>query len=51
MEELTPRKIVEYLDHYIIGQKDAKRAVAVALRNRWRAGQLSPELAKEISEK
>ena len=34
MEELTPRKIVEYLDHYIIGQKDAKRAVAVALRNR-----------------
>lgn len=49
MEELTPRKIVEYLDHYIIGQKDAKRAVAVALRNRWRAGQLSPELAKEIS--
>lgn len=51
MEELTPRKIVEYLDHYIIGQKDAKRAVAVALRNRWRAGQLSPELAKEISPK
>lgn len=51
MEELTPRKIVEYLDHYIIGQKDAKRAVAVALRNRWRAGQLSPELAREISPK
>ena len=51
MEELTPRKIVEYLDHYIVGQKDAKRAVAVALRNRWRAGQLSPELAKEISPK
>lgn len=51
MEELTPRKIVEYLDHYIIEQKDAKRAVAVALRNRWRAGQLSPELAKEISPK
>lgn len=51
MEELTPRKIVEYLDHYIIGQKDAKRAVAVALRNRWRAGQLSRELAKEISPK
>lgn len=51
MEELTPRKIVEYLDHYIIGQKVAKRAVAVALRNRWRAGQLSPELAKEISPK
>lgn len=51
MEELTPRKIVEYLDHYIIGQKDAKRAVAVALRNRWRAGQLSPDISREISPK
>lgn len=51
MEELTPRKIVEYLDHYIVGQKAAKKSVAVALRNRWRAGQLSPELAKEISPK
>ena len=51
MEELTPRKIVEYLDHYIIGQKDAKRAVAVALRNRWRAGQLPHDISKEISPK
>lgn len=51
MEELTPRKIVEYLDQYIVGQRDAKKSVAVALRNRWRAGQLSPELAKEISPK
>lgn len=51
MEELTPRKIVEYLDHYIIGQKDAKRAVAVALRNRWRAGQLPPDIFREISPK
>lgn len=51
MEELTPRKIVEYLDHYIIGQKDAKRAVAVALRNRWRAGQLPPDISSEISPK
>lgn len=51
MEELTPRKIVEYLDHYIVGQQAAKKSVAVALRNRWRAGQLSPELAKEISPK
>lgn len=51
MEELTPRKIVEYLDHYIIGQKDAKRAVAVALRNRWRAGQLPPDMSREISPK
>ncbi|WP_288803047.1 ATP-dependent protease ATPase subunit HslU [uncultured Dialister sp.] len=51
MEELTPRKIVEYLDHYIVGQKDAKRAVAVALRNRWRAGQLPPDISREISPK
>lgn len=51
MEELTPRKIVEYLDHYIIGQKDAKRAVAVALRNRWRAGQLPTDISREISPK
>lgn len=51
MEALTPRKIVEYLDQYIVGQRDAKKSVAVALRNRWRAGQLSPELAKEISPK
>lgn len=51
MEELTPRKIVEYLDHYIIGQKDAKRAVAVALRNRWRAGQLPPDISREINPK
>ena len=37
MDALTPRKIVEYLDHYIVGQRDAKKSVAVALRNRWRA--------------
>ena len=35
-EELTPTKIVEELDKYIVGQKNAKKAVAVALRNRWR---------------
>ena len=46
---LTPRKIVEYLDQYIIGQSDAKRSVAVALRNRWRASRLTPEMAKEVS--
>ena len=51
MDALTPRKIVEYLAHYIVGQRDAKKSVAVALRNRWRAGQLSPDLAKEISPK
>lgn len=45
---LTPREIVSELDRYIIGQKDAKRAVAIALRNRWRRMQLSPELQEEI---
>ena len=48
---LTQRKIVEYLDQYIIGQTDAKRSVAVALRNRWRASCLTPEMAKEVSPK
>ena len=42
MENLTPRKIVEELDKYIIGQNKAKKAVAIALRNRWRRLQLSP---------
>jgi ATP-dependent HslUV protease ATP-binding subunit HslU len=50
-QELTPRRIVEYLDQYIVGQKDAKRSVAVALRNRWRSSRLDPEIAKEISPK
>ncbi|MBM4055787.1 MAG: ATP-dependent protease ATPase subunit HslU [Planctomycetes bacterium] len=48
MEELTPRKIVEELDKYIIGQKSAKRSVAIAIRNRWRRYQLSEELREEI---
>jgi len=47
-EELTPRKIVEELDHYIIGQRDAKRAVAVALRNRYRRSQLPDDLRDEV---
>ncbi|OIK13950.1 HslU--HslV peptidase ATPase subunit [Bacillus sp. MUM 116] len=45
---LTPRQIVERLDQYIIGQKDAKKAVAVALRNRYRRGLLSEKLRDEI---
>ncbi len=45
---LTPRQIVEELDRYVIGQKDAKRMVAIALRSRWRRQQLSPELREEI---
>ena len=48
MTSLTPREIVAELDRFIIGQKDAKRAVAVALRNRWRRKQLSPELMEEV---
>lgn len=48
MTELTPREIVSELDRFIIGQKDAKRAVAVALRNRWRHQQLDEELREEI---
>ena len=44
----TPREIVSELDRYIVGQNDAKRAVAVALRNRWRRQQLSPELREEV---
>src|SRR4030043_45664 len=48
MDDLTPRKIVEQLDKYIIGQHNAKRAVAIALRNRWRRQRLSPELKDEV---
>jgi ATP-dependent HslUV protease ATP-binding subunit HslU len=49
--ELTPRQIVQELDRYIVGQDAAKRAVAVAIRNRWRRQQLPPELRKDISPK
>ncbi len=42
LNSLTPRQIVEELNRYVIGQKDAKRMVAIALRNRWRRQQLSP---------
>jgi ATP-dependent HslUV protease ATP-binding subunit HslU len=48
MSELTPREIVSELDRYIIGQKDAKRAVAVALRNRWRRKQLPDAIRDEV---
>ena len=44
----TPREIVSELDRYIVGQADAKRAVAIALRNRWRRQQLPPELREEV---
>ena len=51
MKSFTPREIVSELDKYIIGQKQAKRAVAIALRNRWRRQQVRPELRDEISPK
>ena len=51
MRDLTPRQIVEELDRHIVGQADAKRAVAIAVRNRWRRHQLSPEMRKEVTPK
>ena len=51
MSELTPREIVNELDRYIIGQHGAKRAVAVALRSRWRRMQLEPAMRNEITPK
>ncbi len=48
MTDMTPREIVSELDRFIIGQSDAKRAVAVALRNRWRRKQLSDDLRDEV---
>ncbi len=51
MSEMTPREIVHELDRHIIGQQDAKRAVAIALRNRWRRMQLEPALRQEVTPK
>ena len=51
MTALTPREIVSELDRYIVGQKDAKRAVAIALRNRWRRQQLDEALREEVQPK
>ena len=48
---MTPREIVQELDRHIVGQHDAKRAVAIALRNRWRRMQLAPELRDEVMPK
>ena len=48
MTDLTPREIVSELDRFIIGQKEAKRAVAVALRNRWRRKQLADDIRDEV---
>jgi ATP-dependent HslUV protease ATP-binding subunit HslU len=49
--DLTPRQIVQELDRYIVGQDAAKRAVAIAIRNRWRRQQLPPDLRKDVTPK
>ncbi|MEP6941263.1 MAG: AAA family ATPase, partial [Rudaea sp.] len=51
MSDLTPREIVNELDRFIIGQNAAKRAVAIALRNRWRRMQLDPSMRNEVTPK
>ena len=51
MSDMTPREIVHELDNHIIGQSDAKRSVAIALRNRWRRMQLNEELRNEVTPK
>ena len=51
VEDLTPREIVAALDRHVVGQKDAKRAVAIAMRNRWRRQQVDPETAEDIAPK
>ncbi|HAI10453.1 MAG TPA: HslU--HslV peptidase ATPase subunit, partial [Phycisphaerales bacterium] len=48
MQDMTPKEIVVELDKYIIGQNGAKRAVAVAIRNRWRRRKLEEEVAREV---
>ena len=50
-KNLTPKETVSYLDHYVIGQTEAKKTIAVALRNRWRRMQLAPEMQKEVMPK
>ena len=51
MSNFSPREIVSELDRYIVGQKDAKRAVAIALRNRWRRQQLTGQMREEVMPK
>src|ERR1700722_3823209 len=51
MKNLTPKEIVHELDKYIVGQADAKRAVAVAVRNRWRRQQLPEPMRQDVSPK
>ncbi len=51
MDAYKPKEVVEHLDKYIIGQSEAKRAVAIALRNRWRRHRLSDEMKYEVNPK
>jgi ATP-dependent HslUV protease ATP-binding subunit HslU len=51
LEELTPKRIVEELSKYVIGQEEAKKAVAIALRNRWRRQKLPPHMRDEVAPK
>jgi ATP-dependent HslUV protease ATP-binding subunit HslU len=51
VDELTPRQVVEELDKYIVGQNEAKRKVAIALRNRWRRQQLGDDMREEVTPK
>ncbi|MFC2729366.1 MAG: AAA family ATPase, partial [Centipeda sp. (in: firmicutes)] len=48
VNEQTPREIVAELDKYIVGQREAKRSVAIALRNRWRSRQLDDEMREDV---
>src|SRR6201992_2880766 len=51
MQNMTPKQIVTELDKYIVGQADAKRAVAIAIRNRWRRQQLPADVRRDVSPK
>jgi len=50
-DEMTPKEIVNYLNKHIVGQSDAKRAIAIAMRNRWRRMQLASPLKDEVMPK